>query len=64
MLESNAFAPVATEADFRGRCYLAGDALLAEARREAGVLSREMSAFVAAMDATGPWTPVSEGSPT
>jgi microcystin degradation protein MlrC len=58
VLESNAFAPVATEADFRGRCYLAGDALLAEARREAGVLSREMSAFVAAMDATGPWTPV------
>jgi microcystin degradation protein MlrC len=58
VLESNAFAPVATEADFRGRFYLAGDALLAEARREAGIISREMSAFVAAMDATGPWTPV------
>ena len=58
VLESNAFAPPATEADFRGRYYLAGDALLAEARREGGVISREMSAFVAAMDATGPWTPV------
>jgi len=58
VLESNAFAPVATEADFRNRYYLAGEALLDEARRETPVASREMSAFVAAMDATGPWTPV------
>ncbi|MCP5367151.1 MAG: M81 family metallopeptidase [Hyphomicrobiales bacterium] len=58
VLESNAFAPVATEADFRGRYHVAGDALLAEARAETSVINKEMTAFVAAMDATGPWTPV------
>ena len=58
VLESNAFAPIATEADFRARYYLAGDDLLREARRERGIISREMAAFVAAMDATGPWTPL------
>ena len=58
VLESNAFAPVATEADFRGRYYLEGEDLLREARRPGGIISREMAAFVAAMDATGPWTPV------
>ncbi len=34
-LESNAFAPVSTEADFRRLCYLEGDAILAEARQPA-----------------------------
>jgi len=58
VLESNAFAPVATEADFRGRYYFEGQQLLDEARREGSVMSREMSAFIAAMDATGPWEPV------
>jgi microcystin degradation protein MlrC len=58
VLESNAFAPVAGEADFRGRYYFEGQQLLDEARREGSIMSREMAAFVAAMDATGPWTPV------
>jgi hypothetical protein len=58
VLVSNAFAPVATEADFRSRYYFAGQQLLDETRREGCVLSPEMPAFVAAMNATGPWTSV------
>ena len=58
-LESNAFAPVATEADFRALCHLAGDELLAAARGgEASTLATEMHGFVRAMDVTGPWRPV------
>ena len=45
-LESNAFTPVATEADFRARYYFEGDAILAEARRPASVISAELAAFV------------------
>ncbi|HEX9583278.1 MAG TPA: M81 family metallopeptidase [Gammaproteobacteria bacterium] len=58
VLESNAFAPVATEADFRGRYYFEGDAILDEAAKEASVMPMEMTAFVRAMHATGPWSPV------
>ena len=57
-LESNAFAPNATEADFRARYYFEGDAILAEARRRASVISTEMAAAVRTLDATGPWEPV------
>ena len=57
-LESNAFAPPATEADFRERFYVEGEALLAEARQDHSVIPKEMSAFVRALDRTGPWTPV------
>ena len=56
-LESNAFAPTATEADFRARYYLEGGEILAEARRPASVISAEMSAAVRTLDATGPWAP-------
>ena len=56
-LESNAFAPVATEADFRGRYYFEGEAIVAQARRDHSVIGSEMSAFVATLDATGPWEP-------
>ena len=56
-LESNAFAPVATEADFRARYYFEGDEILAEARRSASVISAELSAAVRTLDATGPWSP-------
>lgn len=56
-LESNAFAPVATEADFRARYYFEGDEILAEARRPASVISAELSAAVRTLDATGPWSP-------
>ncbi len=58
MLESNAFAPPATEADFHRNYYREGDALLADARAEISAMPAEMAAFVQAMDATGPWTPV------
>ncbi len=58
LLESNAFAPVATEADFRERFFVQGQTLLAEARLDHSVIPKEMSAFVKAMDRTGPWTPV------
>ena len=57
-LESNAFAPVATEADFRSRYWFEGDEILAEARRDHSVISSEMAAFVRTLDATGPWEPV------
>ena len=57
-LESNAFAPVATEADFRSLCYLEGDAILAEARKAAPAMPAELPAFIAAMDEAGPWEAV------
>ena len=57
-LESNAFAPVATEADFRARYYFEGDELLSETRRPNSVVSTEIAAFVATLDGTGPWEPV------
>lgn len=58
VLESNAFAPVATESDFRARTYVEGEALLEAARAPVSSLPTEMSAFVRAMDATGPWEPL------
>ena len=57
-LESNAFSPVADEADFRGLCYLEGEDLLRSARGEASTVAMEMHGFVGAMDVTGPWVPV------
>lgn len=58
ILESNAFAPVATEDEFRSRYYLEGDAILAEAAKAHTVMPKEMTAFVRAMNATGPWEPL------
>ena len=57
-LESNAFAPISTEADFRARYYFEGQEILAQARRRHSAISSEMAAFVATLDATGPWEPV------
>jgi microcystin degradation protein MlrC len=57
-IECNKFAPVATRADFEQRCYLAGDALLDEARAAAPRMLAETPGFVAAMDAAGAWIPV------
>jgi microcystin degradation protein MlrC len=57
-IECNKFAPPATRADFEQRCYLAGDALLREARAAAPRMLAETPGFVAAMDESGPWTPV------
>ena len=57
-LESNAFAPVTTGADFREACYLEGAAMLAEAAKPAPAMPAEIPGFVEAMNATGPWEPV------
>ncbi len=58
VLESNAFAPVATGDDFRSRYYFEGEQILAEAAKQHSALPKETAAFVRAMHATGPWTPV------
>ena len=42
-LESNAFAPVSTEQDFRKSCYFEGDAMLAEAAKPAPKPSKSTS---------------------
>ncbi|WP_459569756.1 M81 family metallopeptidase [Cupriavidus sp. 8B] len=57
-IESNRFAPVSTRDDFVDRAYLAGDALLADARSPAPAMTPEIPAFVRRMDANGAWTPV------
>lgn len=57
-IECNKFAPPATAADFSARADAAGTGLLAEARAAHPRISPETPAFVAAMDRTGPWTPV------
>ncbi|HSA69306.1 MAG TPA: M81 family metallopeptidase [Burkholderiales bacterium] len=57
-LESNAFAPVSEEAQFRSLCYVEGDAITREARREPSPLPAEVPAFYAEMDRLGPWTAV------
>ncbi|HSA88817.1 MAG TPA: M81 family metallopeptidase [Burkholderiales bacterium] len=57
-LESNAFAPVSGEAQFRSLCYVEGDAITREARKDPSPLPAEVPAFYAEMDRLGPWTPV------
>src|SRR6476661_161006 len=57
-LESNAFAPVTTEADFRASCYYEGAAMLAEAAKPAPAMPAEIPGFIEAMNATGPWEAV------
>ncbi len=57
-IECNNFAPVATKAHFTARTYLDGDAIVAEARAPTPRMLAETPGFVAAMDASGPWTPV------
>ena len=58
ILESNRYAKPAERADFESLTWMGGNALMAEARSKAPSIAREFCAFVAAMDATGPWTPV------
>ena len=57
-LESNAFAPVTTEEDFRASCHFEGPAMLAEAAQPAPAMPGEIPGFIGAMNATGPWEPV------
>ena len=58
VLESNAFAPVVGEEDFRSRYYFEGGEILDQAAATHSVMPMEMTAFVGAMNATGPWQPV------
>jgi microcystin degradation protein MlrC len=58
VLESNSFAPVVGEEDFRSRYYFEGGEILDQAAAAHSVMPMEMTAFVGAMDATGPWQPV------
>jgi microcystin degradation protein MlrC len=57
-LESNAFAPITTEADFRKSCYFEGAAMLTEAVKPAPAMPGEIPGFVEVMNATGAWQPV------
>ncbi len=57
-IECNKFAPPATKAHFLARTYLEGDVILSEARSPHPTMLPETPGFVAAMDASGPWTPV------
>jgi microcystin degradation protein MlrC len=57
-IECNKFAPPATKADFLARTCLEGDAILADARSPTPCMLPETPGFVAAMDGSGPWTPV------
>ncbi len=56
-LESNGFAPLTGERDFRTLCHLEGDAILREARRQAPAMPAEIPGFIAAMDDGPAWTP-------
>ncbi|MEM0989091.1 MAG: M81 family metallopeptidase [Pseudomonadota bacterium] len=58
ILESNRHSRPANKADFERTTWMGGNALMAEARSQTPSLAPEFAAFVRAMDATGPWTPV------
>ena len=49
-LESNAFAPVTTEEDFRKSCWFEGPAMLAEAAQPAPAMPAEIPGFIEAMN--------------
>lgn len=53
LLESNNFSPITTEADYRRRCYLEGDEILEELKRDAPRMPSEISSFKNTLDAHG-----------
>jgi microcystin degradation protein MlrC len=57
-IECNKFAPLATKAHFLARTYLEGDEIIEDARSPTPCMLPETPGFVAAMDASGAWTPV------
>ncbi len=59
MLESNNFSPTTTEADYRKRCYLQGDEITAELKKDAPKLPSELVGFSNEMTRLGvDWEPV------
>jgi microcystin degradation protein MlrC len=58
MLESNAFAPVADEAEFRQKHWIEGDEILRDARSAVPRDPGGLTGFCRAMDESGPWEPV------
>src|SRR5574341_969530 len=56
-LESNAFAAPSDERQFRSLCYVEGDDISREARKEVSALPAEIPAFYREMDTLGPWIP-------
>ena len=58
MLESNAFSPVADEAEFRQKHWLEGDAIVDDARSATPRDPGGFTGFCRAMDESGPWQPV------
>ena len=57
-IESNRFAPPATQRDFDTRCWVEGAGLVEDARSASPKALGEMPGFVADMDAAGPWEPL------
>lgn len=53
LLESNNFSPVTTEEDYRRRCYMEGDEILEELKREAPKTPSEVLSFKTRMDEHG-----------
>jgi hypothetical protein len=58
MLESNAFAPVADEAEFRQKHWIEGEDIVVDARAPVPRDPGGFVGFCGAMDETGPWLPV------
>jgi len=58
LLETNGFAPVATEAEFKTKHWLEGQAVLDDARAKTPRDPGGFVGFLSAMDASGPWEPV------
>src|SRR5215218_6110729 len=58
MLESNAFAPVADEAEFRQKHWIEGEDIVVDARSPVPRDPGGFVGFCGAMDETGPWQPV------
>jgi hypothetical protein len=56
ILESNRYARPAARADFENLAWMRGNRLMDEARSDPSSVAPEFTAFVRAMDATGPWT--------
>ncbi len=58
MLESNSHAPVATREEFEGQCDVRGEEFERDWRSLHPRVAGTLLGFVAAMDRTGPWSPV------